>query len=499
MAVKQTVAVTILILLVVALGAQERTIRIGGEAGWSELGTRRGVELRPGRRGRPEVRLAGAVYPVDSDTDLLLHFDEDPPRDQTGTYEVTTAARTTDRVVRRGAGAAVFQSGDEHLRLRTGRDGLFTPDRVWGDFTIEFWLYPTRAADGETILLWEGGRSLDGGSVVPQQIRIGFSGGALQWRFRNVFVPPDRSEYELELVGRTRLVPRRWQHHMLRYDRDTGLVEYLRDGRAEDIAHATGTGTEGGEVYVPYVGSVSDETLEIGRSLTGFLDELRISSAFRDPPEPGFHEPDGGSIVSDPLDLGSEAARLLRLEADYEAPDTSAVHFFYRTADSRSSLARLDPDEQWEPFEPGREIPGLPTARFVQVRAELYPDGERMRSPRLFGLDVVYEPARPPAPPTRVVAVPGDGEVTLRWDGVPDDELRGYTVFYGTRTGRYFGTGAEIGDSPVRVGERTEVTIDGLDNGTLYYFAVASRGAVGANGESVLSSEVTARPSRLGR
>jgi hypothetical protein len=97
------------------------------------------------------------------------------------------------------------------------------------------------------------------------------------------------------------------------------------------------------------------------------------------------------------------------------------------------------------------------------------------------------------------VAIPGDGEVTLRWNAVPEADLQGYTVFYGTRSGRYFGTEASVGASPALIGERTEVTIDGLDNGTLYYFAIASRDASSTTGESVLSSEVTARPSRLGR
>jgi hypothetical protein len=112
---------------------------------------------------------------------------------------------------------------------------------------------------------------------------------------------------------------------------------------------------------------------------------------------------------------------------------------------------------------------------------------------------VVYEPDLPPSPPARIVAIPGDGEVTLRWEGVPDADLQGYTVFYGTRSGRYFGSEASIGDSPVAIDDRSEVTIDGLDNGTLYFFAVASRDVSSTTGESVLSSEVTARPSRLGR
>jgi hypothetical protein len=499
MAGKQTAITLMAILLASALPAQERVVRVGGRDGWQELLIRSGVELEPGRRGNPEVRLTGAVHRPDAETDLLLHFDEPRSRDATGTYRIEAPIRTTDRVVRRGQAAGVFSPEGGHLRLRPTGDGLFSPGRVWGDFTIEFWLYPTRTAEGETVVLWEGARSRAGATVVPQTIRVSVSDRRLVWRFRNVFLPPDQSEYEISLESRSDLVPRTWQHHMLRYDSSTGLLEYLRDGRAEDIIYATSSATERGAVYFPYIGDASEGLLEVGRSLVGFLDELRISSAFRTPPELGFYEPSGGTVITRPLDLGSTGARIIRLDAELLTPGTTAVHLYYRTAAARAELAVAGPDDGWIPFEPGEELPAAVQGRFVQVRAELYPGGERQRTPRLVDLRIAYEPDLPPAPPARVVAIPGDGEVTLRWNAVPEADLQGYTVFYGTRSGRYFGTEASVGASPALIGERTEVTIDGLDNGTLYYFAIASRDASSTTGESVLSSEVTARPSRLGR
>jgi hypothetical protein len=74
-------------------------------------------------------------------------------------------------------------------------------------------------------------------------------------------------------------------------------------------------------------------------------------------------------------------------------------------------------------------------------------------------------------------------------------------VYYGTSRGEYFGEGAAPGASPVDVGKRTGLYIDGLENGVLYYFAVAAydrrdgtddgRGIFHA-GE--FSREVSARP-----
>ena len=82
MAGKQTVIAVVIVLLtsmlltpVPTLRAQERVVRVGGGTGWQELLVRTGVELRSGRRGNPEVRLAGATYRPDGETDLLLQFD----------------------------------------------------------------------------------------------------------------------------------------------------------------------------------------------------------------------------------------------------------------------------------------------------------------------------------------------------------------------------------------------------------------------------------------
>lgn len=499
MAGKQTAIALIIFLAASLLSAQQREVRVGGAAGWGDVLMRSGVETRVGKRNNPEFVLAPASYRPDADTELLLHFDEPQNRDATGRYRLEAQPRITERVSRRGAGAAVFSTRDAGLELRPAEQGLFSPNRVWGDFTIEFWLYPTKAGEGETVLVWEGARSRGTTEVVPQEIRAAVSNRRLVWQFKNVFLPPDQSELDIRVSSRTDLVPRQWEHHLLRYDSETGLLEYLRDGRSEDIAYATSSRTERGSVYFPYIGDASDDVVDIGAGLVAFLDELRVSSVYRDPPDLGHYAPEGGSVVTRPLDLGSTGAHVRTLAADYTAPGSSAVHFYYRTADEQTRLAAADPEDGWIPFEPGSALDEAKRARFVQLRADLFPGGERRQSPRLFELSVRYEPDLPPSPPMGLVAIPGDGEVTLRWRDVPEPDLTGYTVFYGTRSGRYFGTDAAIGDSPTFIGDRTEITIDGLDNGTLYFFAVASRDAASRIGESVLSSEVSARPSRLGR
>ncbi|HSV56850.1 MAG TPA: fibronectin type III domain-containing protein, partial [Magnetospirillaceae bacterium] len=62
--------------------------------------------------------------------------------------------------------------------------------------------------------------------------------------------------------------------------------------------------------------------------------------------------------------------------------------------------------------------------------------------------------------------------------------------------GEYHGTDADQGRSPLDVGNVTSVTLTGLRNGRLYYFAVTSYDAVLPRRPGEFSREVSARPSR---
>ena len=149
------------------------------------------------------------------------------------------------------------------------------------------------------------------------------------------------------------------------------------------------------------------------------------------------------------------------------------------------------------PFTPGTDFKDTLKTRYLQIRVELYPDGARTTSPRLSSLSIVYEPNVPPPPPAGVVATPGNGKVTLTWRTVQDLSVKGYMVYYGSSPRNYLGTGAVQGDSPVDAGTATSITIEGLENGSLYNFAVTSYDDSEPRQQSELSTEVSARPSRI--
>jgi fibronectin type 3 domain-containing protein len=74
-------------------------------------------------------------------------------------------------------------------------------------------------------------------------------------------------------------------------------------------------------------------------------------------------------------------------------------------------------------------------------------------------------------------------EITLGWNPNTEADLAGYNIYYGTATRIY--------DSPIDVGNQTEYTVTGLEEGHTYYFAAT---AYDTNGnESDYSTELSER------
>src|SRR6266487_2473446 len=91
--------------------------------------------------------------------------------------------------------------------------------------------------------------------------------------------------------------------------------------------------------------------------------------------------------------------------------------------------------------------------------------------------EVSAVPGIVPEAPTGLVAVPGNGQVTLSWAAPASDggsPVSGYNVYQGTSAGGE--TGTPVNGSPVTA---TSYTVTGLVNGITYYFKVTAVNGVG--------------------
>jgi hypothetical protein len=415
-------------------------------------------------------------------------------------------------------------------------DALLYTNREFRDFSLEFWLYPRNMENGEQILTWTSTRITAWNEAVIQRIQCVAVQNRLQWTFLDFFsAPDDRRRLTFSPRGATPVTPQTWSHHLLRFDADTGLLEYLVDGNPEAVLYVTATGHEGGDVYTPMAGEGGK--LVLGGRFAGLMDEFRLYGSFQERSQLKKYLGQSGRIETRVLDLGVGRNRVLRIdalggrtsnagrfrgpdsrdaanraviltggaEAIFVAPsseyagsgqfnfaDDSAIRFFFRISDS----PYLRNEADWQPVRPGTELAGIFQGRFIQLAAEFYPSGDGETTPYLEELRIIYAPDDPPNPPALVSAIARDGAVDLYWRASPSQDVEGYMVYYGTSRGEFFGDDAVLGPSPINVGKRTAIHIDGLKNGVLYYFAIASYDRFTPLHMGEFSREVTARPLR---
>jgi len=175
--------------------------------------------------------------------------------------------------------------------------------------------------------------------------------------------------------------------------------------------------------------------------------------------------------------------------------DETQMNFFIRASEN----PWLFHNAQWVRFTPGLDIPGI-SGRYVQIAVDFYPSADGEITPYLEQINIVYLQGEPPLPPRSVSAVASDNSVQLRWRHSPsanNPEFGGYLVYYSVVRGELFGEGSDLGPSPINVGNTNSIKIDGLKNGTLYYFRVAGYDYIPGtqrNNAGEFSAEVTARP-----
>jgi hypothetical protein len=474
------------------LQADDQVITLGKGEQWTGLQKIEGLSLRTGRGGYAELLLSDSEYPVTAATDLLLHFNSLPLRGETSRYTIVKSrVEVNSRYARYGGGSGVF-TGQGGVTLTPGENSLFSPGTVLNDFSIEFWLYPAALNDGETVFSWQGFK-FNNKNLVSQSLECRVEDRCLVWTFDNFFSPVNGEPFRFEVKGLERLIPRRWHHHLLRYDSDQGVLEYLVDGVPVGTRYASINGRESSPFCLPVIGEAERSTLVIGGRLTGFLDEFRICREFVKTPLLHRFAEAQGRATSRVFDLGYSGTLVKKVNALFDKPSDTEINFYIRTSDTFNTFDRLK--EDWVPFLPGTSLPVSMRGRYLQLMVEFYPDGTQAETPRLFEISVVYAPDLAPGSPADLKVVAGDGRVTLTWKRVPEDDVRGYYVFYGEAPLNYQGEGAREGISPINVGNVTSFEVTGLKNGRLYFFAVAAYDSSTPPHLSEFHQEKSARPS----
>lgn len=476
-----------------------KEVNLGGKDGWPSFQKENNITTRKGRFGYDCIQIASNSFDADEYTDILIDFEDEQMPISAGDYDlIQNNLKFSNQTINEDAAGLSRNLGGLNVLGQTG--SFFGSEGLMGSFTIEFWLCPSIAENGETIVNWESSKVEDD-QLIYQLLNASFDKGRLVWTFSNFFnyyISPNGST-DVILKGTSKIIPDQWSYHALSYDAETGLLEYLVNGVTEDLTYITSSGNEAGEVCLVVLGTKSE--LEICSEYTGKIDDFRImrrpfqTPDFQSADNAGGLEhfqylPQGGSFISKPI-MVSTGSVLNVLKAEESVPVQTEVLYYVRSGEN--FYGWTDSYPEWKPVQNGEKITGV-TGLYFQVMAELLPDGSGSKSPTITQISLDFSELPEPLPPFVVKAVAGNACVKLSWNYSVDDTAGGYYLYYGTRPGEYLGRIALEGESPINVGNTTSFTVSGLENGKIYYFAIAAWSALDMRVVGELSKEVFARP-----
>lgn len=480
--------------------AESKTIVLGGKKGWPEFSSQDGVTFGTGRFGYQAVELSTNARAVTDETDLLLDFENENGNetfsDKSGKYIVqgNSLLRSPKSVM--GHYSALSRGNGKGLSLRGSERSVFGRQGGTGSWTIEFWLCPAIAENGERVFEWHSSRIVDD-YVLYQLIEASFFNNRMQWNFTNIFDGLSEKNGEVTLLSYSALIPNKWSHHEISYDEESGLLECKIDSKVEALKYITEGGREGKTIYQPVLGEVAP--ISIAPAYTGCIDDFRILSRVTDSSQPknlvyDKYKVDGGRFESAPI-VTSPGSVLDSLDIIDNAPPQTEVRYYVRAGDNFYNWNDPATAPKWIQVKSGEQVKGV-KGRYFQVAADLFPDGAGRHTPSVTEIKINYTQVPLPTAPFRLKAVPGDGFVDLSWSYSVDENAGGYYIFYGSRPGEYLGTEANEGASPIKVDNITSFRLSGLKNGAIYYFALSTYSKEEEQISGGLSNEANARPGR---
>jgi hypothetical protein len=495
---KKELFIGIFYLFSLSLFAKE--IVIGGKEGWPLLQESTNITNGKGRYGYDCIQIAANSYSYDEDTDFLIDFENSENPISNGKYTVTknNLKRVDNTIKGKIAGLSRNMGG---MNIRGEKGTYFGSEGLMGSFSIDFWLCPSISENGETIIKWESSRIDSDNAFIYQILSCYFNSGHLEWTLSNMFdiYYDNKNNSEIKLSGFNVVVPDKWSNHVLSFDAETGLLEYLMDGIVQDLVYVTSNNKEEGEVSLVSLGTPSE--MEFCSEYTGKIDDIRVLRRPFGVPDyqsadnagkisPITYVSSGGSFRTEPIRV-SVGSVLNSIKAEMNVPPQTEICYYVRSGDNYFNWTDSYPE--WKPVSVGEKLSNI-TGIYFQLYAELLPDGDGNVTPSITSISMDYTELNPPLPPFTVSAKAGNGSVVVSWNYSVDETSGGYYLYYGNRPGEYLGRIAVEGESPIDVGNSTSFTVTGLENGKIYYFAIAAYSLLDNRIVGKLSKEVYARP-----
>ena len=431
---------------------------------------------------------------ITTDTDLYLSFDtEKMSSDETNNYKIIYKNYLISNNKSLYKKSAYFIGGKDKIELTSTADSFFQSGATLGSFSISFWIYPATFSNNETILTI-GTQFFDNTKEVVenQSITAKLSNGKIVWNFEYVFSIGIIKKKMLSMESLNRILPEKWTHINLVFNSYTGIIKEYINGKEEGIIVATEDGTLNSSTLSLKFHSSNSCVINIAPSFYGAIDEFVIQKNIDESYISNYNS-SNGIIVSKVKDFGPGGIILEKIIPKDLKENNSALLYYYRISNKPfHENDEISKDLMWIPLESLQITPV--NIRYFQWKVMLLAGNNTNFSPRFYEINLEYKHNEPPAIPKNVRVLFDDNKIKIKWSLNTEKDLKGYKIYYGTKSNFYFGKDAGEGISPIDVGLKNNFELSGINKNEIYYISITAYDDEKHSHESGFSEEVSIRP-----
>ncbi|MCG8570781.1 MAG: hypothetical protein MJB14_11635 [Spirochaetes bacterium] len=430
---------------------------------------------------------------IDKDTDLYLSFDKNSAKDYKNNYKFSYSNffHNENQAVIKESG--FFFNDENRIELLGNSQSFFQPGINLDSFTISFWLNPRSYSTNEVILKI-GSQYYDEQTdiVEDQSISILFEEGKIFWDFKNMFFSKDDKLEHLRVETYDRINQNQWSHLQFIYNQFSGQLEIYINGIQSALILATKDQSINSPILNMKFHKKNRSLIYLAPQYTGMIDELLISRDVKDISHDKY-QVGGSELISHVFRVDNMGAYIKSIDFVDLHPYNSDILYYCRFSDQPFfSDDRFNPEIPWIPFTYNNLK--SKSIKYLQWKAILLPGKNNEFSPSLKEIKITYQSDLPPSKPKGLKVIAGNEKVKLKWLINSEKDLKGYKIYYGTKSGNYFGKDAAEGMSPISIGKTNQIEITGLKNNVIYYFTVTAFDDEQMVHESEFSEEVFERP-----
>ncbi|OHD55084.1 MAG: hypothetical protein A2Y33_03850 [Spirochaetes bacterium GWF1_51_8] len=434
---------------------------------------------------------------------LDLYLDFEKPLQNLPNYKVIASEYETNPYENTsGKNSGKFYFNEHHISLLPFGTSMFSPGKIPGSFTIEFWLYLYKGFDNQYVIKYLGYNPSDEWDKNTYGYSIYVKNKKVIYSFNNFFWSIDNEPYSLQIEEEEQVILHKWEHHAISYNIMNGQISTYKNGIEQQVKWVTTDGKVLSPIYNPYVKDELSTPLVIGKNAFFSLDDLKISSIALDYFNMNRFDNNPGILITDVYKMTENIATLKKIVFGTSVPDLSHVKFAYRI--SSSYFLPGDPVLEWVYVQNNTDVFPAEYAKgkYIQFKILVYPYEDNQKVLSIDSIKLSYSMDDSPQPPILISAVPGNGSVKVTWMPSVEEDVAGYEIYYGTHEKNYICDDSFSGKSPVFVPYKQsgklktfDFTLTGMMNETPYFIAIKS---VDANGNrSVFSKEFYVRPSTV--